>query len=129
MAKLTGRILNPPSIEYKQKNIVEINKNNPGKWFMNKQHYVDGVSVKNWALLDMASLTNPQLSEVTAGFLSVGKENGINFSSGPTMVKASMKDAEEAMDKVETYLENLKLSFEQKGAQLELILIVFPFKT
>ena len=103
MSRLTGRILNPPSIEYKQKekskNVVEINKNNPGKWFMDKQHFVDGVSVKSWALLDMAGLTADQQKEVTAGFLSVGKENGINFSSGPTMVKASMRDAEDAMER------------------------------
>ena len=132
MSKLTGRILNPPSIEYKQKeknkNIVEINKNNPGKWFMDKQHFVDGVSVKHWALLDMASLTDAQQTEVTAGFLSVGRENGINFSSGATIVKASMRDAMDALDKIETYLGNLKLSFERKGTKLELILILFPFK-
>jgi len=133
MSKLTGRILNPPSIEYKQKdkntkNIVEINKNNPGKWFMDKQHFVDGVSVKKWALLDMASLTDAQQTEVTAGFLSVGRENGINFSTGPALRKANMRDAVDSPDKIETYLEDLKQSFERTGAKLELIVIVFPFK-
>ena len=132
MTKLTGRILNPPSIEYKdngkKQNVIEINKNNPGKWFMEKNLFVDGVKVNNWALMDLAGFTDKEINEVKAGFVSVGKENGIVFSNGPGHVKASMRDAEEAMDKIETYLENLKQSFEAKGKKLELILIVFPFK-
>merc|ERR1712142_467774 len=59
MSKLTGRILDPPSIEYKDngkdKNIVNINKSNPGKWFQgDKNKYLEG-------------------SKVVQGFCSVGK--------------------------------------------------------
>jgi len=134
MTKLTGRILTPPSIEYKatekQQNIVDINKNNPGKWFMDKKTYVDGVHVNNWALLDLANLTEKEREEVKTGLLSVGRENGIVFSSGPSPVilQASMRDAEESMDKIENYLAQLKQQFEVRGNRLDLILIVFPFK-
>jgi len=134
MTKLTGRILNPPSIEYKandkQQNVVEIKKNNPGKWFMEKQVFVDGVQVKNWALLDMANLTDKELNEVKTGFASVGRENGITFSSGSSLViqKSSMREAEECMDQIENFLAHLKQMFEVQGNRLELILIVFPFK-
>jgi len=134
MTKLTGRILDPPSIEYKandkQQNVVEINKNNPGKWFMDKKMFVDGVRVSHWALLDLANLTEKELGEVKAGFTSVGRENGITFSSGSSLVtkKASMREAEESMDKIENYLAHLKQTFEVVGTRLELLLIVFPFK-
>merc|ERR1719228_2203489 len=58
MTKLTGRILNPPSIEYKEngkdKNIVQINKSNPGKWFQGDRNtYLNGSEVESWAVLDM----------------------------------------------------------------------------
>jgi len=128
MTKLTGRILNPPSIEYKDGKNIDINKNNPGKWFMDKQVFVDGVHVKSWALLDFANLSDKERDEVKAGFSTVGKENGIVFSGSPLNLKANMRDAEDAMDKIEIYLEKLKQSFEVNGKRLELILIVFPFK-
>ena len=49
MTKLTGRILEPPSLEYKElgkkRNLVTINKANPGSWRQDKNQYLDGCKV------------------------------------------------------------------------------------
>ena len=49
MTKLTGRILEPPSLEYrelgKKRNLVTINKANPGSWRQDKNQYLDGCKV------------------------------------------------------------------------------------
>ena len=49
MTKLTGRILDPPSLEYKEigkkRNLVTISKANPGSWRQDKNQYLDGCKV------------------------------------------------------------------------------------
>ena len=125
MTTLTGRILAPPSIEYKNRSVAAIREDNPGKWFMrDNQHYVDGRNISYWALLDLASLGEKQLQAVKTEFCKVGKSNGLQFSDKPftVQVKISMEDAHARMDE---FLGRLKRQF--KG-QLELILIVLPFK-
>merc|ERR1712240_345493 len=134
MSKLTGRILDPPSIEYKDngkdKNIVNINKSNPGKWFQgDKNKYLEGSKVENWAVLDMAHLSDTQYKEVVQGFCSVGKENGIKFQADKVVRSSgSMRDMDEAMATIEDSLVRIRHSFESNGKTLDLVLIVFSFK-
>merc|ERR1712240_112357 len=134
MSKLTGRILDPPSIEYKDngkdKNVVNINKSNPGKWFQgDKNKYLEGSKVDNWAVLDMALLSDTQYKEVVQGFSSVGKENGIKFQTDKVVrSSASMRDMDEAMATIEDSLVRIRHSFESNGKTLDLVLIVFSFK-
>ena len=126
MTRLNGRILAPPSIEYRNKSVAAIREDNPGKWFMsNNQLYVDGRTVRNWAVLDLASLSKQQLETVKTEFCKVGRSNGLQFSSSnpfTVQVKISM---EEAAARMEEFLGRLKGKF---NGQLELILIVLPFK-
>jgi len=134
MSKLTGRILDPPSIEYKDngkdKNIVNINKSNPGKWFQgDKNKYLEGSKVDNWAVLDMAHLSDTQYKEVVQGFCSVGKENGIKFQADKVVRSSgSMRDMDEAMATIEDSLVRIGHSFESNGKTLDLVLVVFSFK-
>jgi len=134
MTKLTGRILDAPSISYKEteKNsgVVKILPHNPGKWFMDRQHYVNGVGVKTWGFLNLAQLTEEQCKVIQSTFVSVGKENGLVFSSGSNVlsVKASMRDQEEGLMKIESLLEKLKARYVSAGKTLDLVIIVFPFK-
>ena len=131
MTKLTGRVLDPPSIDYKNNAQVKILPKNPGKWFMDKKQYVSGVSVKNWAFLNMASLDEKQCKEIQSRFCSVGKDNGLHFSSSRSSVltvNEKMKDQEEGIMKVEGVLEKIKAKFHEGGKTLDLVIIVFPFK-
>jgi eukaryotic translation initiation factor 2C len=132
MTKLTGRILDPPSIEYKltgkMRNVVTISKTNPGLWRQDKNQYLDGSSVDNWALLDLSRMDDAQHKTVVAGFVSIGKENGITFSSKPHREVASMRDLESAMATIEGTLAKVVAKQQEKGQKLDLVLIVFPFK-
>lgn len=136
MTKLTGRILDPPSIEYKttpkMNGQVKINPQNPGKWFMDKKQFVSGVTVNNWAFLNMAhpALTDEHCKEIQNKFYNVGKENGLSFNKGQSVltVKSSMRDQEDGLMKVEGFLEKINSRFEKSGKSLDLVIIVFPFK-
>jgi len=135
MSKLTGRILDPPCIEYKDngtdKNVVNINKSNPGKWFQGDRNtYLDGSVVDNWAVLDMAQLSDNQYKEVVQGFVTVGKENGIKFQGGDKVMRmsASMRDMDEALATIEDFLVRIRHNFESSGLRLDCVLIVFAFK-
>ena len=61
------------------RNMVTINKTNPGLWRQDKNQYLDGSSVDNRALLDLSRMDDAQRKTVVAGFVSMGKENGIPF--------------------------------------------------
>jgi len=134
MTKLTGRILDPPSIEYKDngkdKNIVTINKSNPGKWFQDRNTYLNGSEVGNWSVLDMSQLSEAQYKEVVQGFVAVGKDNGIKFSGLDKVwrVSASMRDMDEALATIEDSLVRIGHHFESSGKKLDFVLIIFPFK-
>ena len=77
MATLSGRVLDAPSIKYAGGKAANINKASPGKWFQDKNQYVAAQKVTNWALLDLAQLTDEQSKQVVAGFAGVGKDVGI----------------------------------------------------
>ena len=134
MTKLTGRILDPPSIEYKDngkdKNVVTINKTNPGKWFQDRNAYLNGSEVDSWAVLDMAQLSETQYKEVVHGFVTVGKENGIKFSGVDKVMRvmASMRDLDEALATIEDSLVRIAYNFQSVGKKLDFVLIIFPFK-
>jgi len=134
MTKLTGRILNPPSISYKPNErsdgVVRITPQNPGKWFMDRNMFVSGVDVKTWAFLNLAGMQDSECKEIQSAFLSVGRENGLRFANGNNVltVNSKMKDQEEGMMKIEGLLEKFKARYAEKGKQLDLIIIVFPFK-
>ena len=136
MTRLTGRILDPPSIEYKtgpkMNGMVKILPQNPGKWFMDKKQYVSGVTVNNWAFLNMAHpmLTEDNCKEIQHMFYTVGKDNGLHFNKGQSVltVKSQMRDQEEGLQKVEGFLGKIKARFEQLGKSLDLVIVVFPFK-
>ena len=83
MAKLTGRVLDAPIIEYSGGKVANINKASPGKWFQDKNQYVLGQTCTNWCLMDLAGLSDKQAMEVAAGFGNVGKEVGMNISKKP----------------------------------------------
>ena len=69
MTKLTGRILEPPSLEYKElgkkRNLVTISKTNPGSWRQDKNQYLDGRKASatycssNYMLVAGGKLGNP----------------------------------------------------------------------
>ena len=138
MTKLTGRVLDPPSISYqetaKNNGVVKISEQNPGKWFMEspsaKHKYVDGVEVKNWGFLNLAQLTEDQCREIQSNFLNIGRENGLMFATGNNVltVKCNMKDQDEGLQRIEGLLEKLKARYVDKGRQLDLVIIVLPFK-
>ena len=79
MAQLTGRILPPPSIEYKQGKTVKIPQQNPGKWVQRSQEnmYVVGSHMKYWAVLDLAGrdkLSHREFESLLNGLVTVAKE-------------------------------------------------------
>ena len=81
MAQVTGRILPPPSIEYRQGKTVKIPQQNPGKWMQRSQDnmYVVGTRMQYWAVLDLSGrekdkLTGSEFAYLLNGLVTVGKE-------------------------------------------------------
>ena len=74
MAKLTGRVLDAPIIEYASGKEVKINNKTPGKWFQDKCQFVSGRSCTNWCLVDLAGLNENQFKDVVLAFSNVAKE-------------------------------------------------------
>ena len=133
MTKLTGRILDPPSLEYKEmgkkRNLVTIAKANPGSWRQDKNQYLDGCKVENWAILDMCKLEESQAKVVVQGFVNIGKENGISFTNEVHRQVAAMRDMDQAMSSIEGHLTKIVTKFrEEKKKPLDLVLVIFPFK-
>ena len=133
MTKLTGRILDPPSLEYKEmgkkRNLVTIAKANPGSWRQDKNQYLDGCKVENWAILDMCKLDESQAKVVVQGFVNIGKENGISFTNEVYRQVVAMRDMDQAMSSIEGHLTKIVTKFrEEKKKPLDLVLVIFPFK-
>ena len=131
MATLSGRVLDAPSIEYAGGKAATINKANPGKWFQDKNQYVAAEKVTNWALLDLAQLTDDQTKQVVAGFAGVGKEVGMTFNKNQAdflMVKGNMREAEESIFYLEDKFKRIVEHFKGKQKKVDLVLIAFPFK-
>ena len=89
MAKLTGRVLDAPIIEYHGGKEAKINKTSPGKWFQDKQQYVSAASFTNWCVVDLAGLSENNYKDVIMGFSSVGKEVGMNISKNKADILTS----------------------------------------
>ena len=62
-----------PVIDYAGGKEAKIKKDQPGKWFQDKCHYVNASTCNNWCLVDLAGLSEAQFKEVVMGFHSVGK--------------------------------------------------------
>ena len=57
LVQLTGRILNPPSIDYQGQKTVAIDPKSPGSWRQTKQFsYVNAMALNNWAVLDLSNM-------------------------------------------------------------------------
>ena len=91
--------------------------------------YVNGVTINNWSILDLANLRKEEFQEVVGSFVKIGRENGVQMNSkvypSPTKIQLrSPRDMDDALGRIEADLTNLKRS----NATLELLLIVLPFK-
>ena len=77
MAKLTGRLLPPPSIEYRQGKQVKMYKQNPGKWVQKSQDnlYKSGMELSDWAVLDLARLSKGEYEAMVQQLVIVA--NGV----------------------------------------------------
>ena len=131
MAKLTGRVLDAPIIEYHGGKEAKISKTTPGKWFQDKQQYVSAASFTNWCVVDLAGLSENNYKDVIMGFSSVGKEVGMNISKNKAdilRITGTMKEADENVGSMEEKLKQAVKHYEQNGKKLELILFIFPFK-
>ena len=75
MAQLTGRLLRPPSIEYRQ---VKISQQNPGKWVKRSQDnlYKSGMELGYWAVLDLARFSKREYEAMVKQLVSVA--NGVS---------------------------------------------------
>merc|ERR1712096_595328 len=130
-AKLTGRVLDAPVIEYSGGKVANINKSNPGKWFQDKNQYVLAQSVTNWCLMDLAGLSENQFKEVVMGFSNVGKEVGMNISKkreDVLRIFGTMREVEDMAGSMEEKLKQAVKHYEGENKKLEMILIIFPFK-
>jgi len=87
--------------------------------------------VTNWALLDLAQLTDDQSKQVVAGFAGVGKDVGMTFNKNQAEVltiKGNMREAEESIFYLEDKFKKIVDHFKSKGKCVDLVLISFPFK-
>ena len=72
LVQLTGRILNPPSIDYNSSKIVDIDPKSPGSWRQSRGFcYVNGMALSSWAILDLSSMD--MRTELTLLITEIGK--------------------------------------------------------
>ena len=72
LIQLTGRILNPPSIDYNSNKTVVIDPKSPGSWRQSRSFsYVNGMALNSWVVLDLANLD--QKSELNLLISQFGK--------------------------------------------------------
>merc|ERR1712240_441974 len=123
MAKLTGRVLDAPIIEYSGGIVASINKSAPGKWFQDKNQYVLGQSCTNWCLFDLSGLSDKQTMEVAMGFANVGKEVGMNISKRAEdilRIKGVMREADDNPAYMEEKFKDIVKHFEGKNKKVDL---------
>ena len=75
LIQLTGRILNPPSIDYYGNKTVVIDPKSPGSWRQTRNFsYVNGMSLNNWVVLDLSDLDRKELPLFLSEFGKVASE-------------------------------------------------------
>ena len=121
---LKARILPPPTIAYNKGKVVEISATSPGSW--RSQRYVEGKSVKNWAVLDLARLNDNEYKDVVGAFKQEGGKLGVNFDAdiGRTVFKYICDNDRHVGKDFRKIIEDFK-KFKTK---LDLVLVVLPFK-
>ena len=72
LLELKARILPPPSIEYQGNKEVPINPKSPGSWVNRGSRYLSGSNIQNWAILDLAGLSDGNHREIVNGFVKEG---------------------------------------------------------
>ena len=121
MGKVNGRVLPPPSIEYNNKKVVDIEPNNPGKWFAKSGrdfYYKCGEKLSSWAVLDLARMSNQEQQNLVTGLASVAASHGLHINSKPK-VKQSTE---------QRVLKDFQSIFEEMKRGPQIILVVLPFK-
>ena len=81
--------------------------------------------------MDLSGLSDKQMLEVAMGFANVGKEVGMNISKRAEdifRIKGVMKDADEVPGYMEKKFKEVVQHFEGNKKEVELILIIFPYK-
>jgi len=129
MAQLTGRILPPPSIQYKEKKTVNIDKRNPGKWVQKSQDmYVLGTCLKYWAVLDLGGgrdiLSVKEYDSMVSELVAVAKAAGLTIHCGKDNLLYKHTREEKL---VETF-DSLVLEFKKSRTRLEMVIVVLPYK-
>eukprot|EP00092_Neocalanus_flemingeri_P034497 GFUD01037510.1.p1 GENE.GFUD01037510.1~~GFUD01037510.1.p1 ORF type:complete len:930 (+),score=334.94 GFUD01037510.1:83-2872(+) len=126
MAQLTGRLLPPPTIAYDKGKQVKIASHNPGKWVQRSQEhlYVSGMQMKYWAVLDLARLSESQYGTMVEQLVNVGRGVGLKISSGSD----NLMRWESSEQSLERDFEKLVVEFKMAETELEMVMIVMPFK-
>jgi len=127
MAKVNGRILSPPTIQYKgdEGMVVMIKQSHPGSWRTDERHkYVNGQKVENWAVLDLAQLSDQEYNETLSAFNKIGREVGVDIG----IKRENMWHQRSREDTVENDFEAIVNEYKKINAKLDLIMIIFPAK-
>jgi len=126
MAQLTGRLLPPPSIEYRQGKQVKISQQNPGKWVQRSQDnlYKSGMELSYWAVLDLARLNKGEYEAMVKQLVLVANGVGFKIKSGAD----NMMYMQSHEQRVERDFAKLIEEFEIAKTKLEMVIIVLPFK-
>eukprot|EP00088_Acartia_fossae_P049385 TRINITY_DN5436_c0_g1_i1.p1 TRINITY_DN5436_c0_g1~~TRINITY_DN5436_c0_g1_i1.p1 ORF type:complete len:857 (-),score=211.64 TRINITY_DN5436_c0_g1_i1:190-2724(-) len=86
MLQVTGRLLNPPTIQYDQGKTCNINAASPGAWRTRDQRYVEGQKIQKWAIMDLSNLRERDYDNLLGTFKSVGSKVGLTVGAEPKYV-------------------------------------------
>jgi len=129
MAQLTGRLLPPPGIQYRQGKEVSIDQQNPGKWVQRSQDmlYLSGSTLQYWAVLDLCGrekLSGNEYKSMVKELVSVAK--GVGFKIESSDDSLLYKQSSEQM--LEKDFADLVTRFDKARTRLEMVIVIMQFK-
>jgi len=117
MMQITGRVLDAPSIGYKNQAKCHIDPKEPGVWRPRNLEYRDGKSLKKWIFMDFKIISEKQFNDLLIAFRKMGSEVGLKIESNPEWFPTNEREFVAHFEKI----------VQQKQPQM--IMILLPFKT
>ncbi|KAI3632979.1 hypothetical protein MIR68_009054 [Amoeboaphelidium protococcarum] len=93
LSQVKARVLDPPTILYKDRKVVEPREASGGSWNMRGRAFIDGVTVNNWGVIVVGTQRDAQPQKVqyfAQELAQMGRNTGVPFKNPrPEVVYAS----------------------------------------
>ncbi|KAA8550272.1 hypothetical protein F0562_001956 [Nyssa sinensis] len=122
LTSIDARVLPPPTLKYHDTGREKRVDPSVGQWNMINKKMVNGGRVEAWACVNFSSRTKHDLAvQFCQDLVSMCIDKGIDFNSMPLLPIQSAHPGH-----IEKALFNIHTQSEQKGKQLQLLIIILP---